>query len=83
MDRASTYIWVPHVAATTQKTAGHGTRNTKINESQSSCSWSMYNTQHPEWIKKEIISFTVIAPAEFPPLVVKNVVLTLFQGRFS
>jgi len=43
----------------------------------------MKHVQHPEWIKKEIISFTVIAPAEFPPLVVKNVVLTLFQGRFS
>ena len=27
-----------HVSATTQKTAGHETRNTKINESQSSCS---------------------------------------------
>jgi len=33
--------------------------------------------------KKEIISFTVIAPAEFHPPVVKNVVLTLFQGHFS
>jgi len=39
--------------------------------------------QHPVWIKKEIISFAVIAPAEFHPLVVKNVVLTLFQGRVS
>jgi len=31
----------------------------------------------------EIISFIVIAPAEFHPPVVKNVVLALFQGRFS
>ena len=37
-----------HVAATTQKTAGHGTRNTKINESQSSCSIKF--VQHPVWI---------------------------------
>jgi len=35
-----------HVSATTQKTAGHDTRNTKINESQSSCSWSLYNNQY-------------------------------------
>ena len=35
-----------HVAATTQKTAGHDTRNTAINESQSSRSWSLYNTQY-------------------------------------
>ena len=33
--------------------------------------------------KKEFISFTVNPPAEFHPPVVKNVVLTLFQGRFS
>jgi len=33
--------------------------------------------------KEEIISFTVIAPSEVHPPVVKNVVLTLFQGRFS
>jgi len=33
--------------------------------------------------KEEIISFTVIAPAEFHPPFVKNMVLTLFQGRFS
>jgi len=33
--------------------------------------------------KKENISFTVIALAEFLPPDVKNVVLTLFQGRFS
>ena len=39
--------------------------------------------QHPVLIKKEIISFTVIAPGEFHPPVVKNVVLTLFQWRFS
>jgi len=39
--------------------------------------------QHPVWLKKEIISFTVIAPDEFQPSGVKNVVLTLFQGRFS
>ena len=37
----------------------------------------------PKIKKKEIISFTVIAPAEFHLLVVKNVVLTLFQGRVS
>jgi len=37
----------------------------------------------PSMNKKEIISFTVIAPTEFHPPVVKNVVLTLFQGRFS
>jgi len=30
--------------ATTQKMAGHGTRNTKLMGSQSSCSWSFYNT---------------------------------------
>ena len=35
-----------HVAATTQETTGHGTRNTKINGSQSSCSWSLYTTQY-------------------------------------
>jgi len=39
--------------------------------------------QHSVRIKKEIIAFIVIALAEFHPLVVKNVVLTLFQGRFS
>jgi len=39
--------------------------------------------QQPIWMKKEIISFTVIAPAEFHPPAVKNVVLTPFQGRFS
>ena len=39
--------------------------------------------QHPVWIKKEIIPFTTIAPAEFHPPVVKNMFLTLFQGRFS
>jgi len=33
--------------------------------------------------KKEVISFTVVAPAEFHPPVVKNMVLTLFQGHFS
>jgi len=60
--------------------AGHGTRSTKNNESQSSCSCSLYNTQYG---KKEIISFTVIFPAEFHPLVLKNVLSTLFQGRFS
>jgi len=38
--------------------------------------------QHQVWIK-ETTSFTVIAPAEFHPPVVKSVVLTLFQGRFS
>ena len=31
-------LFYSHVAATAQKTAGHGTRNTKINESRSSCS---------------------------------------------
>jgi len=36
MDRAAIYISVSHVAATTQKTAGHGKSNTKINESPSS-----------------------------------------------
>jgi len=40
-----------HVAATTQKTARHDTRNTKINESQKLCSWSLYNTQY-EYKKK-------------------------------
>jgi len=35
-----------HVAATTQKTAGHDKRNTKINESQSSCLWSLHNAQY-------------------------------------
>jgi len=39
-----------HVAATTQKTAGHATRNIKINESQSSCSIKF--VQHPVWITK-------------------------------
>jgi len=38
MDRAAIYICVSHVAATTQKTAGHGANYTKINESQFSCS---------------------------------------------
>ena len=33
--------------------------------------------------KEEIISFTVIAPAEFHPPVVKMCFLILFQGRFS
>jgi len=33
--------------------------------------------------KEEIICFTVIAPAEFNPPVVQNVVLTLFQGHVS
>jgi len=33
--------------------------------------------------KKEIISFTVIASAEFHTPVVTNVVLTLFHWRFS
>jgi len=33
--------------------------------------------------KEEIISFTAIAPAEFHAPVVKNVVLALFQVRFS
>ena len=61
-----------HVATTTQKTAGHGTHNTKINESQSSCSWSFHNIQYE--YKKEIISFTVIAPTEFNPPDVNNVV---------
>jgi len=39
--------------------------------------------QIPVWIKKEIISFTVVASAEFHPPIVKSVVLTLFQGDFS
>jgi len=34
-------------------------------------------------IKKEIISYTAIAPAEFHPPVVKNVVLALFQVRVA
>jgi len=33
--------------------------------------------------KEEIISFTVIAPVEFHPPIVKMWFLTLFQGRFS
>ena len=37
----------------------------------------------PSMNKKEIISFTVIAAAEFHTPVVKNVALTLFQWRFS
>ena len=53
MNHTVIYIWgnwlwsFSHVAATTQKTAGHGTRNTKINESKSIflLSWSLYNTQ--------------------------------------
>jgi len=36
--------------------------------------------QYPVWIKKEIISFAVIAPAEVHLPIVKNVVLTLFHG---
>jgi len=35
-----------HVAATTQETAGHDKLNTKINESQSSCLWSLHNAQY-------------------------------------
>ena len=66
-----------HVSATTQKTAGHDKHNTKINESPSAC---LKFAQRPVWIKKEIISFTVVASAKFHPPVVKNVVLTLFQG---
>jgi len=54
----------------------HGTRNNKINESQPSCSETV-------WMKKEIIWFSVIDLAEFHPPIVKNVVLTLFQGRCS
>jgi len=37
----------------------------------------------PSMNKKEIISFTVVASAELHPPIVKNVVLTLFQGDFS
>jgi len=33
-----------HVAATTQKTAGQDTRNTKIDESQSSCLGGLHNS---------------------------------------
>jgi len=37
--------------------------------------------QHPVLIKKEIISSTVIAPAEFHPSVVKNVILKVASHR--
>ena len=69
-----------HVAATTQKTAGHNTRNTAINESQSSRSWSLYNTQCE--LKKSSHLLWLIVPTEFHPPVVKNMVFTVSRAFF-
>jgi len=66
------------VATETQKTAM--TRHTKLNESWS-CTLRSCTT--PSVNKKKRISFIMNAAAEFHPPVVKNGVLTLFQGILS
>ena len=54
MNCAAIYIWENWLGLFTcscnnaGNDTGHHTRNTKINESQSSCSWSSYNTQYEQ-----------------------------------
>jgi len=69
------------VAATMKKTTGHNTHVTLRLMTVNLPAHEVYTTSIVN--KKEIISFTMIAPAEFHQPVVKNVVSTLFQGRFS